>query len=95
LNRVIPSAAKDRQRTGWASVSAPTLIVDVPHGGLWVLSGSALLTTQSLPTGLSNGEIDDHLSRNFSENLENRNSLFRKTNQDLNKRFNRIVVWPR
>jgi len=37
----------------WASVSAPTLIVDVPLDGLWVLS-------------LSNGEIDDHLSRVFT-----------------------------
>jgi hypothetical protein len=36
---------------GWASVSAPTLIVDMPLDGLGVLSGSALLTTQSLPTG--------------------------------------------
>jgi hypothetical protein len=53
----------------WASVSVPTLIVDVPLDGLGVLSGSALLTTQSLPTGLSNGEIDDHPVQNDKQQV--------------------------
>ena len=55
--------------SGWASVSVPTLIVDVSPGRFGILSGSALLTTQSLPTGLSNGEIDDHLGLDLAEAL--------------------------
>jgi hypothetical protein len=42
-------------------------IVDMPFDGLGVLSGSTLLTTQSPSTGLSNGEIDDHLDMDYSE----------------------------
>ena len=41
-------------------VLPPPEIDDVPRDVLGVLSGSTLLTTQSLPTGLPNGEIDDH-----------------------------------
>ena len=39
-----------------------SLVAGMPLDGLGVLSGSALLTILSLPTGLSNGETGDHRS---------------------------------
>jgi len=69
---------------GWASVSAPTLIVDMPHDGLGVPSSPALLTPQNLPTCRDAGLVERRNRRSpFVEPSQRASPLRMKQNPRL------------